>query len=264
MRKLIAFALLACLAACSSKTDTPPAETKSATPESQPPVVPAATKPTPEPVPPEPAPAEAPKTKAPDPPPLRGDAKPADKSTTNTGAKLKPGLYAHFVTNLGSFTAEMNEKEAPGTVANFTGLASGEKEWTDPRTGQKQKKPYYEGLIFHRVIDGFMIQGGDPVGNGTGGPGFGIQDEYNNLRHDRAGTLAMARTGAPNSAGSQFYITVAPQPGLDGNRPPYVVFGYVIEGLDVVLNIGHVPTAPGDRPLTPVVINKITIERVKA
>ena len=175
----------------------------------------------------------------------------------------KPGLYAHFQTSMGNFTAELNEKDAPIASANFAGLASGEKEWTDPKTGQKQKKPYYDGLIFHRVIDGFMIQGGDPLGNGTGGPGFTIKDEYNNLNHKEVGTLAMARTGAPDSAGSQFYITVASTPFLDGQRPPYVVFGKVIEGLDVVLNIGKVRTAPGDRPVEPVVIKTIKIERVK-
>jgi peptidyl-prolyl cis-trans isomerase A (cyclophilin A) len=108
-----------------------------------------------------------------------------------------------------------------------------------------------------------MIQGGDPLGNGTGGPGFTIKDEYNNLNHKQVGTLAMARTPQPDSAGSQFYITVAPTPQLDGNRPPYVVFGQVVEGVDVVVKIGHVPTGPNDKPTTPVIINKVTIQRVK-
>jgi peptidyl-prolyl cis-trans isomerase A (cyclophilin A) len=164
---------------------------------------------------------------------------------------------------MGNFTAELNEKEAPLTSANFAELAAGTKEWTDPKTGQKQKKPYYDGLTFHRVIDGFMIQGGDPLGTGTGGPGFTIKDEYNNLNHSKVGTLAMARTGAPDSAGSQFYITVASTPFLDGQKPPYVVFGQVVEGLDVVLAIGKVPTGSQDRPQTPVVIKKVKIERVK-
>jgi peptidyl-prolyl cis-trans isomerase A (cyclophilin A) len=257
MRKLIVILLLAGLAGCSGNTDTPPAETKPA-PAAEPAPAPAA-----EPVPPAPtpdAPKETPKAEA------KSDAKPADKPTN----KLKPGLYAHFQTSMGKFTAELNEKEAPGTVENFAGLASGTKEWTDPKTQQKQKKPYYDGLTFHRIMgtrrippDGFMIQGGDPLGNGTGGPGYGIKDEYNNLKHDRAGTLAMARTGAPDSAGSQFYVTVTATPQLDGGRPPYVVFGYVIEGVDVVKKIGEVPTDPNDKPLTPVIINKITIERVK-
>ena len=270
MKKWIAIALLAGLAACSSNTD------KSETTES-------ATQPAPEPLPvpepPAPAPAaDAPKEEpkearqhqggAPSNPSAdkaapKAVAKPADKPATTTGANLKPGLYARFETSMGNFTAELNEKEAPIASANFAGLASGEKEWTDPKTGQKQKKPYYNGLIFHRIIDGFMIQGGDPLGNGTGGPGFTIKDEYNNLNHKNVGTLAMARTPQPDSAGSQFYITVVPTPQLDGGRPPYVVFGQVIEGVDVVVAIGKVPTGPGDRPLTPVVIKTVKIERVK-
>jgi peptidyl-prolyl cis-trans isomerase A (cyclophilin A) len=164
---------------------------------------------------------------------------------------------------MGNFTALLDEKEAPITVANFAGLANGEKEWTDPKTGQKQKKPYYDGLIFHRIIDGFMIQGGDPLGSGIGGPGFTIKDEYNNLRHSQTGTLAMARTGQPDSAGSQFYITVAATPFLDGKKPPYVVFGQVVEGLDVVLKLGKVRTGANDRPVEPQVIKRIRVETVK-
>ena len=191
------------------------------------------------------------------PEPSKPDATTTDKPTT--GAKLKPGLYAHFETNMGNFTAELNEKEAPITVASFAGLAAGTKEWTHPRTGQKEKKPYYDGLTFHRIIDGFMIQGGDPLGQGTGGPGFTIQDELNSLKHDKPGVMAMARTSAPNSAGSQFYITVAAPTFLDGQTPPYVVFGQVIEGVDVVLKIGKTPTGAQDRPLQPVVMNKVTL-----
>jgi peptidyl-prolyl cis-trans isomerase A (cyclophilin A) len=178
-----------------------------------------------------------------------------------TGAKVSPKIYARFETNMGNFTAELNEKEAPITVANFVGLAEGTKEWTDPRTGQKMQKPYYDGLTFHRIIDGFMIQGGDPLGQGTGGPGYTIQDEYNTLKHDKPGVLAMARTQAPNSAGSQFYITVSAPTFLDEQKPPYVVFGQVTEGIDVVMKIGKTPTGPQDRPLQPVVMNKVTIER---
>jgi peptidyl-prolyl cis-trans isomerase A (cyclophilin A) len=256
MKKLILFALLACLTACSSNTETPPAETKTA--EAPPP--PVATPPAADPVPePPPTTAAAPAAPAVAPKPEPKPAAKAPDVPAKTGR-----LLAHFQTSMGNFTAELNEKEAPGTVANFVGLASGEKEWTHPGTGAKNKKPYYDGLVFHRVIDGFMIQGGDPLGTGTGGPGFTIKDEFNNLKHDKAGTLAMARTGAPDSAGSQFYVTVAPTPFLDG-RPvaPYVVFGQVTEGLDVVLKIGKVPTtgSPQDRPLTPVTINKVTIER---
>jgi peptidyl-prolyl cis-trans isomerase A (cyclophilin A) len=255
------------LAACSSNTPdkTEPAPTPAAEPAPTPPPVEPAPTPSPPPAPaPEPvkeAPKAAPATKTADKPAPKADAKPADKPATSSN--LKPGLYARFETSMGNFTAELNEKEAPITSANFAGLASGEKEWTDPRTGQKQKKPYYDGLTFHRIIDGFMIQGGDPLGSGTGGPGFTIKDEYNNLNHRQVGTLAMARTAQPDSAGSQFYITVAPTPQLDGVRPPYVVFGQVIEGVDIVVNIGHTPTGPGDRPLTPVIIKKVTIQRVK-
>jgi len=260
MKKLIAIALLAGLTACTSKTDSPP-DTKPATPATEPAKAAEATPPPAEPKPAEPA--KAPDTAKP------ADAKPADKPApppANKGGRL----LAHFQTNMGKFTAELNEKEAPGTVESFVGLASGTKEWTDPKNGTKQKKPYYDGLTFHRVIgsrkmppDGFMIQGGDPLGNGTGGPGFTIKDEYNNLKHDKPGTLAMARTGAPDSAGSQFYVTLGAPGFLDGQHPPYVVFGQVIEGLDVVKKIGEVPTDPSDKPVTPVVINKITIERVK-
>jgi peptidyl-prolyl cis-trans isomerase A (cyclophilin A) len=175
--------------------------------------------------------------------------------------KLSPGVYATFQTSMGNFTAELFEKDAPVTVENFIGLAEGTKEWKDPKTGAAMKgKPLYDGLIFHRVIDGFMIQGGDPAGNGTGGPGYKIKDEIK-LKHDREGTLAMANAG-PNSAGSQFYVTVAPQPSLDSAHA-YTVFGHIVSGMDVVKAIGKVKTGANDRPVTPVVIKKVTIERVK-
>jgi len=259
-KKLIALVLLALLSACGGNTDN---TTTTAPAAAEPAAAPPAPEPAPEPPAAEPAtaaPTEAPK--AVPAPAAKAAPPPADKAAP-PASKLKPGLYAHFETNQGNFTAELNEKEAPGTVKNFVGLADGTLEWTDPRTGQKQKKPYYDGLTFHRIIDNFMIQGGDPLGNGTGGPGFGIKDEYNNLKHDRVGVLAMARTPAPDSAGSQFYITVTATPFLDGQNPPYVVFGQVIEGVDVVQKIGKTPTAPGDRPLSPVVMTKVRIERVK-
>jgi peptidyl-prolyl cis-trans isomerase A (cyclophilin A) len=264
MKKIILFLLLACLTACSSNTDTPPADTKPAEVPAPPASTPPAADPAPAAAVPEPTPTPAPAAPAVAPKP---EAKAAAKAPDAPAPPPKPTkVLAHFQTSMGNFTAELNEKEAPGTVANFVGLASGEKEWTHPGTGAKQKKPYYDGLIFHRVIDGFMIQGGDPLGTGTGGPGFTIQDEFNELNHQKVGTVAMARTPLPNSAGSQFYINVAPTPGLDGQRPPYVVFGQVIEGLDVVLKIGKTPTTgdrgnPQNRPLTPVTINKVTIER---
>src|SRR5438876_11294665 len=140
-------------------------------------------------------------------------------------------LYAHFTTSEGSFKVHLFDEEAPSTVANFVGLAEGSKEWTDPRTGRKVKQPYYNGTIFHRVIDGFMIQGGDPLGQGTGGPGYMFADEFHpGARHSKAGMLSMANAG-PNTNGSQFFITLGPTPHLD-NR--HSVFGEVVEGLDVV------------------------------
>jgi peptidyl-prolyl cis-trans isomerase A (cyclophilin A) len=166
--------------------------------------------------------------------------------------------YARFETTLGTFTAELFESKVPRTVANFVGLAEGTKEWTHPKTGQKEKKPYYDGIIFHRIIDGFMIQGGDPLGQGYGGPGFQFEDEFHpELRHDRPGVLSMANAG-PNTNGSQFFITLAPTPHLDRRHS---VFGVVVEGLDVVKQIGQVKTDRSDRPVTPVEMKKVTIER---
>jgi peptidyl-prolyl cis-trans isomerase A (cyclophilin A) len=172
---------------------------------------------------------------------------------------LDKGTYARFETTEGSFTIRLFEKEAPNTVANFVGLAEGTREWTDPATGQKRTGPFYDGVIFHRVINGFMIQGGDPLGQGTGGPGYKFGDEFHpSLRHGKAGILSMANAG-PNTNGSQFFITLAPTPHLD-NR--HSVFGEVVEGLDVVQKIGRVPTGRQDRPVTPVVMNKVTIQRI--
>jgi peptidyl-prolyl cis-trans isomerase A (cyclophilin A) len=173
---------------------------------------------------------------------------------------LEPGTYAHVETTEGNFTVRLFEKEAPETVANFVGLAEGSKEWNDPATGERKKEPFYDGVIFHRVINGFMIQGGDRLGQGTGGPGYKFADEFHpSLRHTRAGILSMANSG-PNTNGSQFFITLAPTPHLD-NR--HSVFGEVVEGLDVVQRIGAVPTGRQDRPVTPVVMRKVTISRVE-
>lgn len=172
---------------------------------------------------------------------------------------MEPGIYAHFDTTEGSFTVRLFDKEAPKTVENFVGLAEGTKEWKDAATGQPRKSPFYDGIIFHRVINGFMIQGGDPLGQGTGGPGYKFGDEFHpTRRHARAGILSMANAG-PNTNGSQFFITLGPTPHLD-NR--HSVFGEVVKGLDVVQRIGNVPTGPQDRPLKPVVMNHVTIERV--
>ena len=136
---------------------------------------------------------------------------------------------AHIETPKGEIVLELFEKDAPGHVENFAGLASGTKEFTDPKTGQKTKRPYYDGLTFHRVIPNFMIQGGCPIGNGTGGPGYEIADE-NVANHDEAGLLCMANHG-PNTGGSQFFICHGPSPHLDG---VHTVFGKVISGLEVV------------------------------
>ena len=172
---------------------------------------------------------------------------------------MESGIYAHIDTTEGSFTIRLFDKEAPETVENFVGLAEGTKEWTDPKTHEKKKAPYYDGVVFHRIISGFMIQGGDRLGTGTGGPGYTFADEFHpSRRHDRAGILSMANAG-PGTDGSQFFITLGPTPHLD-NR--HSVFGEVVKGLDVVKKIGSVPTGRQDRPVNAVVMNKVTIERV--
>jgi len=168
-------------------------------------------------------------------------------------------LYAHFTTSEGNFTARLFDAETPKTVANFTGLADGSKEWTDPRSGQKVTKPYFNGTIFHRVIDGFMIQGGDPLGQGTGGPGYTFGDEFSpKLRHAKAGLLSMANRG-PNTNGGQFFITLAATPWLDDKHS---IFGEIVEGMEVVKKIGSTATSkPGDRPVKPITIETVTIEK---
>ncbi len=173
-------------------------------------------------------------------------------------AKMAPGTYAHFVTNQGNFTVKLLTDKAPKTVANFVGLAEGT---LDPATGKPGKsKPFYDGLTFHRIIDGFMIQGGDPLGTGTGGPGYRFADEIDKShKFDKPGIMAMANAG-PNTNGSQFFITVAAYPQLPTN---YTIFGEVVDGLDVVKKIGKVSTDSRDKPLRPVVIKTVAIERVQ-
>jgi peptidyl-prolyl cis-trans isomerase A (cyclophilin A) len=168
-------------------------------------------------------------------------------------------LLAHFTTTEGNFTIQLHEQEAPKTVANFVGLAEGTKEWTDPRTGKKGAGGYYNGTVFHRVIDGFMIQGGDPLGQGTGGPGYKFADEFHpKLKHTKAGILSMANAG-PNTNGGQFFVTLAATPWLDNKHS---VFGEVVEGMEVVKKIGSTATSkPGDRPLKPITVQSVTIER---
>ena len=169
-----------------------------------------------------------------------------------------PGVYAQFVTSEGPFTVRLYDQEAPRTVENFIGLAEGTKEWMDPRTNEKVQKPYYDNVIFHRVIKGFMIQGGDLLGQGIGGPGYTFADEFHpKARHSQAGILSMANRG-PNTNGGQFFITLGPTPHLDDRHS---VFGEVVEGMDVIQKIGTTATNERDRPLTDIAIQSIKIER---
>jgi peptidyl-prolyl cis-trans isomerase A (cyclophilin A) len=170
-----------------------------------------------------------------------------------------PGTYAIFETTQGTIVCRLLEKEAPQTVSNFVGLAEGTKEFTDPGTGKKATRRFFDGLAFHRVIPKFMIQGGCPLGNGTGGPGYRFADEFHpSLRHDQPGKLSMANAG-PNTNGSQFFITVAATPWLD-NR--HTIFGEVVEGQDVASKISELPRDSSDRPRTPVILEHLRIERV--
>ena len=160
-------------------------------------------------------------------------------------------LYATIKTNMGSVTVKLFSKDAPKTVKNFVGLSTGEREWRNPATGETKKGvPLYNGTVFHRVIDGFMIQGGDPLGNGTGNPGYSFEDEFQS-----GGLLAMANAG-PATNGSQFFITTSTPTYLNGK---HTIFGEVVKGFEVVQAISKVPKAPGDRPLQPVVIESIAI-----
>jgi peptidyl-prolyl cis-trans isomerase A (cyclophilin A) len=169
------------------------------------------------------------------------------------------GTYAIFETSMGNIVCRLFDKEAPKTVENFIALAEGRKEFTNEIGGKKEKRNFYDGLNFHRVIPEFMIQGGCPRGDGRGGPGYSFQDEFHpSLRHAKAGKLSMANSG-PNTNGSQFFITVAPTPWLD-NR--HTIFGEVVEGQEVADKISKTPRDGSDRPRTPVVLQKLHIERV--
>ncbi|MCO5112879.1 MAG: peptidylprolyl isomerase [Bdellovibrionaceae bacterium] len=173
-------------------------------------------------------------------------------------------MFAIFHTNKGKIKAELYPKMAPNTVENFVGLAEGTKEFTDPKTGTKTKRKYYDGLTFHRVIPDFMIQGGCPLGTGTGGPGYQFADEFHpELKHDKPGVLSMANAG-PNTNGSQFFITVASTPHLDARRSVgqgYSIFGQVVEGQDIANAISKVSTDGRDKPRDPVIIEKVEIIR---
>src|SRR5438093_7596302 len=165
---------------------------------------------------------------------------------------------ARFVTTKGSFAVRLMPEHAPTTVANFVELATGQREWRDPRDGQRRREPLYVGTVFHRVIPDFMIQGGDPEGSGRGGPGYRFEDECppGGPSFDRPGLLAMANAG-PGTNGSQFFVTVAPTPHLTGK---HTIFGEVVEGYEVVESIATAATDSMDRPREDVVLERVEIE----
>jgi len=169
------------------------------------------------------------------------------------------GIFAEIETSEGLIVCELFEKEAPNTVANFIGLSEGKKEWIDQRTGKKVKNKFYDGLKFHRVIPGFMIQGGDPLGTGMGGPGYKFDNEISKgLTFDRPGRLAMANAGA-NTNGSQFFITEKETSWLNGG---YSIFGQVVQGQDIVSKIANAKRDSSDRPYSDITIKKVTITRL--
>jgi peptidyl-prolyl cis-trans isomerase A (cyclophilin A) len=223
----IALALFLPAALGAAQTATPPSATTPQTPASQAPAT---------------APAELP-----------------DSPASQTPPTVEPtGPTAVMDTSMGRITCRLFDKQAPQTVANFIGLAQGTKDWTDPATREKvHGKPLYAGTVFHRVIPGFMIQGGDPLGSGLGDPGYYVPDEISpDLFFDVPGRLAMANSG-PNTDGSQFFVTEAVQPHLDGH---YTIFGQCDPAsVDVVKSIARVERDPGDKPLTPVMLKQITI-----
>ena len=163
---------------------------------------------------------------------------------------------ATFRTTLGDFTVKLFPEKSPDTVANFVGLANGTKPFKDPKTGQQvTDRALYSGTVFHRVIKGFMLQGGDPEGTGRGGPGYRFADEFSDLKFDKPGLLAMANAG-PGTNGCQFFVTTVPTPHLNNK---HTIFGEVTSGMDVVTKIELTPTGAGDRPITAVTITAIEI-----
>lgn len=173
---------------------------------------------------------------------------------------LAPGTYAYFNTSMGDFVVKLFTDKTPKTTENFIGLAVGTKTFVDWRTSKTLQRPFYDGLIFHRVIGGNLIQGGDPLGTGNGGPGYKIVDEFRpELRYDHKGVVGMANPGRPNQNGSQFFITLSPQPQLDDH---HTIFGEVVRGMDTVEKISNVPTRR-DRPIRDVVMKRVIILRNK-
>lgn len=168
-------------------------------------------------------------------------------------------MIAVFNTTQGNFKIKLFQDKVPNFVEHFVGLAEGTKEWMDPKAKQMVKKPFYDGIIFHRVIENFMIQFGCPMGSGFGGPGYNVNDEYHpDLKHNKKGILSSANTNRPNTNGSQFFITVTATPFLDGKHS---VIGEVIEGYEIVEAISKVDTDPSDKPVETVKINSVKIER---
>lgn len=197
---------------------------------------------------------------------------PAAKKAPGTTVKKTPepplpprpdGLYAlinvtHGGKPVGQLVARLFEKESPITVKNFVDLALGRKSWLDPKTRKLARRPFYNGLTFHRVIPGFMIQGGDPLGNGSGSIAT-IQDEYHpSLSFNRAGLFAMANSGVPNDGSCQFFITERPTPHLEGKHP---IFGELVEGLELAASLARVARGLNDKPTEPIVMTKVAIVR---
>ena len=172
------------------------------------------------------------------------------------GKKKMEKLYATLDTSMGQIVVELFPAEAPNTVKNFVGLARGEQPWMDPASKEIVKRPLYDGTIFHRVIPNFMVQGGDPRGNGMGGPGYKFDDEFTDkLKFDQVGRLAMANSG-PGTNGSQFFITVAKTAWLNNH---HTIFGQVVQGQAVVDLIVNTPRGANDRPVKDVILKNVTI-----
>lgn len=195
--------------------------------------------------------------------PVKKTTAPVAKKTVEPPPPPRPdGLYvtfniSHMGQPVGKIVGKLYEKESPVTVRNFVDLATGKKAWTNPKTGKKAAVPLYNGLIFHRVIPGFMIQGGDPEGNGTGGTDPIVDEFYPTLEFNKPGLFAMANAG-PRTGSSQFFITEKATPWLNGR---HTIFGEVVEGLELAGSLARVPRGPNDKPNDPVVMTKVTITR---